>query len=62
MNFAWVVLENMLGTHKILAKPKYRDTPQTQKEGLPYVCHLTRIFKHFDINTRGYAKECVKPM
>lgn len=61
MNLTWIVVENMLGTQKILAKPKYGEGPHIRREGLPYTCHITHIFEHFDISTEGYAIEHVKP-
>lgn len=61
-NVAWVVIENMMGTRRVLDKPKYGDAHCTRRESFPYACHLKCIFQHFRISTKGYAKEGVKSL
>lgn len=50
----------MLAISKILDNTNYGVRKRSRIEGLPYVCHLTCIFKHFKVSFYGYAKEFVK--
>lgn len=62
INYVWMVIGNMLSTMKIMAKAKYGESYRMRREGLSYVCHLTRIFKYFKVNFEGYIREKVKSL
>lgn len=60
VNFAWMVMENLDHTCNVILEKNYNRMKRLKREGPPYTCHLMRIFKHFKINFKGYAKKMVK--
>lgn len=60
VNFAWMIIENILSTRKIVAEAKYEEGSRIRKEGLPYACHWTKIFEHVKVSFKGYIKGKVK--
>lgn len=54
VDFAWLVVDNIDHTIKVLMGKKYDAEKRLRKEGLPYARHLTHIFQHFGVTFEGY--------
>lgn len=55
-----MVMEMLDHTHTTILGKKYDKLKRQRREGLLYMCHLTRIFKHFKVSFEEYPKVKVK--
>ena len=60
VNFAYVVIDCILDKVKIFNLPTFSYLSRERMEYMPYASHLTRIFKHFEVNFNGYEVQRVK--
>lgn len=59
VDFAWMGINNINHTIKVLIGKKYDSKRRMRKDGLLYLCHLMRIFEHFSFSVVGYSKVTV---
>ena len=60
VNFAYVVVDCILDKVKNFNLPTFSHLSRERIEHMPYASHLTRVFKHFEVNFNGYEIQRVK--
>ena len=60
VNFAYVVIDCILDKVKNFNLPTFSHLSRERMGHMPYASHLTRIFKHFEVDFSGYEIQRVK--